>query len=58
MKKLSPIVVLLLLAACGGSSTAPTVITVPPFVPAPVTPPVVTPVGNTLFSAPQKIDGM
>lgn len=43
MKKLSPILWLLLLTACGGgSSTAPTVITVPPFVAAPVAAPLPT----------------
>lgn len=43
MRKFSPLLVLLLLGACGGgSSTAPTVITVPPFVAAPVAAPLPT----------------
>jgi hypothetical protein len=57
MKKLLPISWLLLLTACGGggSSTAPTVITVPPFVAAPVTapaPPAVAPLPVDLIATP------
>jgi len=59
MKKLTPLLMMLLLTACGGGSDSTPVVTIPPFTPAPVvTPPLVTPTGNALFSSPKKIEGI
>ncbi len=60
MKRFTPLMVMLLSACGGGGNDSTPIITVPPFVPAPVqpvTPPIVV-AGPALFSAPQKIDGI